>query len=100
MFEVEALRFKIIKNHTFYYNFPSKPFKITFKTKKSLSPYVFDHKNGLVCRTMTPFDSVGTQGSKQVPEDLYRCVTYPKNFFHAPQRQALRFVNFIFETKK
>ena len=39
-FEVEALRFKIIKNHTFYYNFPSKPFKITFETEKSLSPYV------------------------------------------------------------
>ena len=49
---------------------------------------------------MTPFDSVGTQGPKQVPEDLYRCVTSAQNFFHAPQRQALRFVNFIFETKK
>ena len=74
--------------------------KSLLKRKKSLSLYVWDHKNGLVCRTMTPFDSVGTQGPKQVPEDLYRCGTSPKKVFHAPQRQALRFVNFIFETKK
>ena len=44
---------------------------MTLKTKKSLSPDVWDHSDGLVRRTMIPFVSGDTLGLRQVPEDKH-----------------------------
>ena len=46
---------------------------MTFKTQKSLSPYVWDHSDGLTRRTITSLVSGDTLGPKEVPKDKHRC---------------------------
>ena len=88
--EVETLFLKNTQNHSFHLDFAWKPLWEGTKTKKSLSPCVWGHRNGLVCRMTTPFALLDNLGPKQLPESIQRLTEPTRKFFYAPQTPSLR----------